>query len=151
MVFTFLKGRGLEVGSSLVEEDMVELAQKLEKMDEELISDAQSKVQGLEDVGRTAVAEQLQQDTSKVEQAAGGVISSLMKKIESAKKQVLTTSDGVRVKATEASEAQQARKTLASKDQRELEEVKNALEVKSESQVEGLKALQKDRAGEVES
>lgn len=180
-------------------EETATRTKKHEERDEELISDAQSKVQGLEDSGRTAVAEQLQKDTSKVEQSAAAVISSIMKKIESGKKQILTTSDGVRVKATEASEAQQARTTLASKDQRELEaeynvdkgtvdteeskiptlmenthasfanifkdlddylrapretqlaEVKNALEVKSESQVEGLKALEKDRAGEVES
>jgi len=32
MVFTFLKARGLETGSSLVEEDQLELASKLEKM-----------------------------------------------------------------------------------------------------------------------
>ena len=32
MVFTFLKARGLEVGSSLVEEDQLELAKKIEKM-----------------------------------------------------------------------------------------------------------------------
>merc|ERR1719243_426037 len=32
MVFTFLKARGLETGSSLVEEDQLELATKLEKM-----------------------------------------------------------------------------------------------------------------------
>jgi len=32
MVFTFLKARGLETGSSLVEEDQLELAQKLEKI-----------------------------------------------------------------------------------------------------------------------
>merc|ERR1711990_1087872 len=32
MVFTFLKARGLGVGSSLVEEDQLELATKLEKM-----------------------------------------------------------------------------------------------------------------------
>jgi len=39
MVFTFLKARGLSVGASLVEEDMVELAQKLE---------AQAKEKGVE-------------------------------------------------------------------------------------------------------
>ena len=32
MVFTFLKARGLETGSSLVEEDQLELASKLEKI-----------------------------------------------------------------------------------------------------------------------
>merc|ERR1719213_1243035 len=32
MVFTFLKARGLETGSSLVEEDQLELATKLEKL-----------------------------------------------------------------------------------------------------------------------
>merc|ERR1712054_55913 len=32
MVFTFLKARGLSVGKSLVEEDFLELATKLEKM-----------------------------------------------------------------------------------------------------------------------
>jgi len=32
MVFTFLKARGLETGSSLVEEDQLELATKLEKI-----------------------------------------------------------------------------------------------------------------------
>jgi len=35
MVFTFLKARGLETGSSLVEEDQLELASKLEKMAKE--------------------------------------------------------------------------------------------------------------------
>merc|ERR1711908_235106 len=35
MVFTFLKARGLETGSSLVEEDQLELATKLEKIAEE--------------------------------------------------------------------------------------------------------------------
>jgi len=35
MVFTFLKARGLETGSSLVEEDQLELAAKLEKIAEE--------------------------------------------------------------------------------------------------------------------
>merc|ERR1719333_76863 len=35
MVFTFLKARGLEVGSSLVEEDQLELAKKLEKIAKE--------------------------------------------------------------------------------------------------------------------
>merc|ERR1711990_768151 len=35
MVFTFLKARGLAVGSSLVEEDQLELASKLEKIAEE--------------------------------------------------------------------------------------------------------------------
>merc|ERR1719183_406284 len=35
MVFTFLKARGLETGSSLVEEDQLELATKLEKMAKE--------------------------------------------------------------------------------------------------------------------
>jgi phosphoglycerate kinase len=32
MVFTFYKARGLGVGSSLVEEDQLELAKKLEKV-----------------------------------------------------------------------------------------------------------------------
>ena len=32
MVFTFLKARGLETGSSLVEEDQLDLAKKLEKL-----------------------------------------------------------------------------------------------------------------------
>jgi phosphoglycerate kinase len=32
MVFTFLKARGLSVGSSLVEDDKIELAQQLEKI-----------------------------------------------------------------------------------------------------------------------
>merc|ERR1719453_1863132 len=32
MVFTFLKARGLETGASLVEEDQLELATKLEKI-----------------------------------------------------------------------------------------------------------------------
>merc|ERR1711988_1779592 len=35
MVFTFLKARGLEVGSSLVEDDQLDLAKKLEKIAEE--------------------------------------------------------------------------------------------------------------------
>merc|ERR1712100_370488 len=35
MIFTFLKARGLETGSSLVEEDQLELASKLEKLAEE--------------------------------------------------------------------------------------------------------------------
>merc|ERR1712118_350942 len=35
MVFTFLKARGLETGSSLVEEDQLELATKLEKIAKE--------------------------------------------------------------------------------------------------------------------
>eukprot|EP00971_Amphidinium_carterae_P087150 1724154-Amphidinium_carterae.1 len=35
MVFTFLKARGLSVGGSLVEEDYIELAQKLEKQAKE--------------------------------------------------------------------------------------------------------------------
>merc|ERR1711870_30713 len=35
MVFTFLKARGLSVGSSLVEEDQLDLATKLEKIAEE--------------------------------------------------------------------------------------------------------------------
>jgi hypothetical protein len=35
MVFTFYKARGLGVGSSLVEEDQLELAKKLEKIAKE--------------------------------------------------------------------------------------------------------------------
>jgi phosphoglycerate kinase len=37
MVFTFYKARGLGVGNSLVEEDKLELAAKLEKMAKEKV------------------------------------------------------------------------------------------------------------------
>ena len=58
MVFTFLKARGLSVGTSLVEEDQLELAKKVRANLSSVLMDACRHAPPGEDVGCAITAEQ---------------------------------------------------------------------------------------------